>query len=119
MHTALLPAAMSCPSELIGAIPAPHLAACWCCHLPASKQHMLLHLILPDDSIHLHTHLLLTDLQEKNRSAQRRFRQKQKQKMVSMESQVEQLTSQLGRLATENESLKSLNGILEKASSCS
>lgn len=52
--------------------------------------------------------------QEKNRSAQRRFRQRQKQKMVGLESKVDTLAVQLSNLSTENESLRKLNNVLEK-----
>jgi hypothetical protein len=52
--------------------------------------------------------------QEKNRTAQQRFRMRQKAKITAMEQQVAELTSQLERAATDNSSLKSLNNVLEQ-----
>ncbi|EFJ47992.1 hypothetical protein VOLCADRAFT_91555 [Volvox carteri f. nagariensis] len=52
--------------------------------------------------------------QEKNRSAQRRFRQRQKEKMAYLESRTEVLTVQVEKLTQENESLRNMNTMLEK-----
>lgn len=53
-------------------------------------------------------------MQEKNRTAQRRFRQRQKQKMVGLEQRVTRLSIDLEKLSTENGSLRHMNRILEK-----
>ena len=53
-------------------------------------------------------------VQEKNRSAQRRFRQRQKEKMAFLEKQVDSLSKQVDGLCGENSSVKNLNNILEK-----
>jgi hypothetical protein len=53
-------------------------------------------------------------VQEKNRRAQKRFRERQKAKMTDMTSQLDEMTGELGRLRLENSALKSRNAILEK-----
>eukprot|EP00879_Flechtneria_rotunda_P000924 GHRR01001053.1.p1 GENE.GHRR01001053.1~~GHRR01001053.1.p1 ORF type:complete len:872 (+),score=449.60 GHRR01001053.1:145-2616(+) len=53
-------------------------------------------------------------VQEKNRTAQRRFRQRQKQKMVSLELAVSRLSGHLGVVTRENSSLRHVNTMLEK-----
>ncbi|GLI60214.1 hypothetical protein VaNZ11_002283 [Volvox africanus] len=52
--------------------------------------------------------------QEKNRSAQRRFRQRQKEKMAYLESRTEVLNVQVEKLTQENDSLRNMNTMLEK-----
>lgn len=53
-------------------------------------------------------------LQEKNRRAQRRFRERQKTKIQELHQQIEELTSKVGSLQTENAALHSRTSILEK-----
>eukprot|EP00877_Chromochloris_zofingiensis_P006249 jgi/Chrzof1/1878/Cz10g24190.t1 len=53
-------------------------------------------------------------LQEKNRRAQRRFRERQKAKIQDLHKQIEELTSKVGGLQTENAALHSRTSILEK-----
>jgi hypothetical protein len=53
-------------------------------------------------------------IQEKNRRAQKRFRERQKVKMTTMEEQLEQSHLELARLRAENTELLSRNSILEK-----
>ncbi|GIM06892.1 hypothetical protein Vretimale_11149 [Volvox reticuliferus] len=55
-----------------------------------------------------------SSVQEKNRSAQRRFRQRQKEKMSYLESRTEVLSVQVEKLTQENESLRNMNTMLEK-----
>lgn len=53
-------------------------------------------------------------VQEKNRRAQKRFRERQKAKMKDMGEQLEDMSSELSKLRVENNSLKNRNTILEK-----
>jgi len=53
-------------------------------------------------------------LQEKNRRAQRRFRERQKAKIQDLHKQIEELTAKVGNLQTENAALHSRTSILEK-----
>ncbi|KAF8065458.1 hypothetical protein HT031_003059 [Scenedesmus sp. PABB004] len=53
-------------------------------------------------------------LQEKNRRAQRRFRERQKAKIQDLHQQIEELTHKVGSLQTENAALHSRTSILEK-----
>ncbi|KAI3437838.1 hypothetical protein D9Q98_000284 [Chlorella vulgaris] len=53
-------------------------------------------------------------VQEKNRRAQKRFRERQKAKMKDMGEQLDDMSSELGQLRVENNSLKNRNTILEK-----
>lgn len=53
-------------------------------------------------------------LQEKNRRAQRRFRERQKTKIQELHKQIEELTSKVSNLQTENAALQSRTSILEK-----
>eukprot|EP00878_Enallax_costatus_P001368 GHUV01001517.1.p1 GENE.GHUV01001517.1~~GHUV01001517.1.p1 ORF type:complete len:589 (+),score=216.95 GHUV01001517.1:638-2404(+) len=53
-------------------------------------------------------------LQEKNRRAQRRFRERQKAKIQDLHQQIEELTQKVGGLQTENAALHSRTSILEK-----
>ncbi|KAI8468794.1 MAG: hypothetical protein J3K34DRAFT_470571 [Monoraphidium minutum] len=53
-------------------------------------------------------------LQEKNRRAQRRFRERQKAKIAELHRQIEELTTKVGSLQTENAALHSRTSILEK-----
>eukprot|EP00775_Hariotina_reticulata_P012515 gene12515-12649_t len=53
-------------------------------------------------------------LQEKNRRAQRRFRERQKAKIQDLHQQIEELTQKVGSLQTENAALHSRTSILEK-----
>ncbi|GFR42820.1 hypothetical protein Agub_g3776, partial [Astrephomene gubernaculifera] len=53
-------------------------------------------------------------VQEKNRSAQRRFRQRQKEKMAYLETRTEALAAQVEKLSSENESLRNMTSMLEK-----
>jgi hypothetical protein len=53
-------------------------------------------------------------VQEKNRRAQRRFRERQKAKMKDMTEQLDDMSGELGKLRMENNSLKNRNNILEK-----
>eukprot|EP00775_Hariotina_reticulata_P008126 gene8126-8320_t len=52
--------------------------------------------------------------QEKNRTAQRRFRQRQKAKMASLEMHVSRLSGLLEVVVRENSSLRHINTMLEK-----
>ena len=56
----------------------------------------------------------LTSIQEKNRRAQKRFRERQKAKMSDMTQQLDVMTNDLARLRMENNALKNRNSILEK-----
>ncbi|GMH43217.1 hypothetical protein BSKO_11139 [Bryopsis sp. KO-2023] len=51
-------------------------------------------------------------VQAKNRKAQKRFREKQKAKMASLEHEVETLKSQLGQMKVQYDCLSSQNGLL-------
>lgn len=53
-------------------------------------------------------------LQEKNRRAQRRFRERQKTKLQELHKQIEELTTKVSSLQSENASLYSRTNILEK-----
>jgi hypothetical protein len=53
-------------------------------------------------------------VQDKNRRAQKRFRERQKAKMKDMGEQLEDMSSELSKLRVENNSLKNRNTILEK-----
>ncbi|KAG1676960.1 hypothetical protein FOA52_014836 [Chlamydomonas sp. UWO 241] len=53
-------------------------------------------------------------LQEKNRRAQRRFRERQKNKLHDLHKQIDELTNKVGSLQSENTSLHSRTNILEK-----
>jgi hypothetical protein len=53
-------------------------------------------------------------LQEKNRRAQRRFRERQKNKLHDLHAQIDELTSKVGSLQSENTTLHSRTNILEK-----
>lgn len=66
----------------------------------------------PNDSLPANKKTM--SLQEKNRRAQKRFREKQKVKMATLESQVEEMSSQMYRLVSENDSLRNRNSVLEK-----
>eukprot|EP00198_Chlamydomonas_reinhardtii_P008805 XP_001698142.1 predicted protein [Chlamydomonas reinhardtii] len=51
---------------------------------------------------------------EKNRKAQRRFRERQKTKLLELHKQIEELTGKVSNLQTENAALHSRTSILEK-----
>lgn len=53
-------------------------------------------------------------LQEKNRRAQRRFRERQKQKVTELEAQVAELSAQLAAMAAEKSGLEQRTAALEK-----
>ncbi|GIL65285.1 hypothetical protein Vafri_19086, partial [Volvox africanus] len=53
-------------------------------------------------------------LQEKNRKAQRRFRERQKTKLMELHKQIEELAGKVSNLQTENAALHSRTSILEK-----
>ena len=53
-------------------------------------------------------------LQEKNRRAQRRFRERQKTKLADLHRQIDELTSKVSSLQSENQALHSRTNILEK-----
>lgn len=53
-------------------------------------------------------------LQEKNRRAQRRFRERQKTKLQDLHKQIEELTTRVSSLQNENAALHSRTSILEK-----
>ncbi|GAX79845.1 hypothetical protein CEUSTIGMA_g7285.t1 [Chlamydomonas eustigma] len=53
-------------------------------------------------------------LQEKNRRAQRRFRERQKNKLHDLHKQIDELTAKVGTLQSENSALHSRTNILEK-----
>ena len=68
----------------------------------------LSHLIKPDSNARLTT-------QEKNRNAQRRFRERQKERVSQLEADSYDLKNQLQELGKRNAELASLNSILEKS----
>lgn len=55
-----------------------------------------------------------TSVQEKNRRAQKRFRERQKAKMKDMTEQLNEINEELDKLKVENDSLRNRNSILEK-----
>lgn len=55
-----------------------------------------------------------TSVQEKDRRAQKRFRERQKAKMKDMTEQLDEINAELDKLKVENDSLRNRNSILEK-----
>lgn len=73
----------------------------------------------PSGDLDLTPEMRQRNVQEKNRLAQRRFRERQKAKVQDLHSQIGDLKSEVGVLLVQNTALSSQNKILEKVGSTS